>query len=195
MILKKKADILLITHSHYDHCSHADLNKIIKPGTNIVVTADAQSKVIRFNIPVKVEIIEKGAEIGFPGNIKVLGFPAYNIDKNFHSKEEGWIGYLIKVNGLVVYHAGDTDLIPEMQKLTGFSSGQTGEGKKLIALLPVGGRFTMNVEEAVEAAKLIKPWLAIPMHFGSIVGADDDAQEFVDLCKEEGIEARILERE
>ncbi|MHA1989300.1 MAG: MBL fold metallo-hydrolase [Promethearchaeota archaeon] len=193
--MKKKADILLITHSHYDHCSHADLNKIIKPGTNIVVTADAQSKVIRFNIPVKVEIIEKGAEIGFPGNIKVLGFPAYNIDKNFHSKEEGWIGYLIKVNGLVVYHAGDTDLIPEMQKLTGFSSGQTGEGKKLIALLPVGGRFTMNVEEAVEAAKLIKPWLAIPMHFGSIVGADDDAQEFVDLCKEEGIEARILERE
>jgi len=185
----EKADLILITHSHYDHCSVADMNKIIKEGTKIVVPADCQSKITRFNIPIEIQVIEPGQELIYE-DIKISTLPAYNIDKPFHSKDESWIGYLIKINGLLIYHAGDTDVIPEMQKLTGYQ-----RDKKFIALLPVGGRFTMNSEEAAEAAKIIKPFLAIPMHYGSFVGNNEDAQEFIQLCKEENIDAKILEKE
>lgn len=185
-----KADIILITHGHYDHCSLEDLRKVAKEGTRIFVTADAQSKITRFDIPVKIEIVEPGQEIDL-GEIKISTMPAYNIDKHFHSKDEGWIGYLIKMNDVIIYHSGDTDIIPEMQKLTGHKQ----PGKTFVSLLPVGGRFTMSADEAFEAAKIIKPSLAIPMHWGSIIGSEQDAKEFVDLCNEAGIEARILEKE
>jgi L-ascorbate metabolism protein UlaG (beta-lactamase superfamily) len=100
------------------------------------------------------------------------------------------VGYVIKLDDIIIYHAGDTDVIPEMQKLTGHKKN----GSEFIALLPIGGRFTMNVEEALEAAKIIKPNLAIPMHYGSLAGSKDDAEEFVKLCKDEGINAEILEQ-
>lgn len=186
----EKADLILLTHSHYDHCSIVDIDKIIKKGTKIILPADCQSKITRCNIPIDIQIVEPGQELNF-GGIHLCVLPAYNIDKPFHRKEDGWVGYLIKIGGTIVYHAGDTDVIPEMQKLTGYK--QTG--KKFIALLPVGGRFTMSVEEAVEAAKLIKPSLAVPMHYGSVVGTINDAKEFVDFCEEEGINAKILEKE
>ncbi len=183
----EKADIILITHSHYDHCSFEDINKIIQEGTRIVLPADCQSKITRFEIPIKMEIIEQGQEIDL-GDLKISAVPAYNIDKQFHPKDDAWLGYLIKMNDVLIYHAGDTDIIPEMQKLTGHRQ----EGKEFIALLPVGGRFTMSAEEAAEAANIIKPTLAIPMHYGSIVGTEKDAQEFVELCVEKGINAKIL---
>ncbi len=185
----EKADLILITHSHYDHCSVADLNKIVKEGTKILLPADCQSKITRFEVPIQIEVVEPGQEIEF-GDIRISTIPAYNVDKPFHAKEEAWMGYLIKINNILIYHAGDTDIIPEMQKLTGFKQ----EGKKFVALLPIGGRFTMSVEEAVEAAKLIKPSLAIPMHYGSIIGNENDADEFVKFCKGEGIEAIKLEK-
>jgi L-ascorbate metabolism protein UlaG (beta-lactamase superfamily) len=186
----EKADIILITHSHYDHCSIADIKKIIKEGTKIILPVDAQSKITRFEIPIKIEIIEPNQEIDL-NNVKIYSLPAYNIDKSFHPKEEGWLGYLIKMDNVLIYHAGDTDKIPEMQKLTGYNRSN----KNFIALLPVGGRFTMNAEEAADAAELIKPSIAIPMHYGSIVGSDDDAEEFRELCKEKGINVEILEKE
>ena len=185
----EKADLILITHSHYDHCSVADIKKIIKQGTKIILTADCQSKIARFDIPIKIDIIEPGRELMY-NNIKIAALPAYNTDKPFHSKDEGWVGYLIKIGNILIYHAGDTDLIPEMQKLTGYNH----EKNKFIALLPIGGRFTMSVEEAVEAVKLIKPFLAIPMHWGSVVGSEEDAKEFVELCNEAGIQTRILKK-
>ncbi|HTZ42044.1 MAG TPA: MBL fold metallo-hydrolase [Candidatus Omnitrophota bacterium] len=184
----EKADMILITHSHPDHCSIPDLNKIIKPNSRIVLTADCQSKIMKMNVPIKIEIAEPGNEFDF-GNIRILSTSAYNINKSFHPKGESWVGYVIKINGTTIYHAGDTDVIPEMQKLTGHKSGS-----EFVALLPIGGRFTMNVEEAFEAAKIIKPNLAIPMHWGGIVGSREDAEEFVRLCKEKGIEAVILEQ-
>jgi L-ascorbate metabolism protein UlaG (beta-lactamase superfamily) len=186
----EKADLILLTHSHYDHCSIADIDKIIKEGTKIIAPADCQSKIVRFNVPIKIEIIEPEREL-ILGRIKISTLPAYNTDKPFHPKEESWIGYLIKMNDVLIYHAGDTDIIPEMKKLTGYNQSD----KKFIALLPVGGRFTMSAEEAAEAAKIIKPSLAIPMHYGNIVGTDDDAEEFVQLCKEEGIDAEILKKD
>lgn len=186
----EKADLILITHSHYDHCSIADIKKIIKQRTKIFMTADCQSKIARFDVGIKMKIVEPGQEFVF-GNIKISTLPAYNIDKPFHAKDEFWVGYLIKINNVFIYHAGDTDVIPEMQKLTGYKQS----GNKFVALLPIGGRFTMSAEEAVEAAKLIKPWLAIPMHYGSIVGTEDDAKEFCELCEEENINCKILEKE
>ncbi|OGJ12959.1 hypothetical protein A3K62_00330 [Candidatus Pacearchaeota archaeon RBG_16_35_8] len=185
----EKADFILITHNHYDHCSVADIGKIIKEGTKIVLTPDCQSKITRFDIPIQMEIIEPGQELAF-GEIKISAIPAYNIDKHFHPKDEQGVGYILKNNGIIIYHAGDTDFIPEMQKLTGYKQPD----KEFIALLPVGGRFTMTFEEAVEAAKLIKPSLAVPMHYGSVVGTEDDAKEFVKLCKEAGINAEIIEK-
>lgn len=186
----EKADLILITHSHYDHCSVADLNKIIKEGTRIIAPVDCQSKLTKFDVPIKLEIIEPGQELDL-GDVEISTVPSYNIDKHFHPKEESWVGYLVKTNNVLIYHAGDTDVIPEMQKLTGYKHSD----REFIALLPVGGRFTMSAEEAVEAAKIIKPTLAVPMHWGSIVGSEDDAKEFVELCKEEGIKAEILEKE
>jgi len=185
----EKADIILITHSHYDHCSVADLGKIVKEGTKIVCPADCQSKITRFNVGIKIEIVEPGSEV-ISGDVKISAIPAYNIDKSFHPKEEGWVGFLIKMNDVLIYHAGDTDKISEMQRLTGFKQS----GKEFVALLPIGGRFTMTAEEAVEAAKLIKPDLAIPIHYGGVVGTPEDAKEFIELCKEEGINAVILEK-
>lgn len=186
----EKADLILLTHSHYDHCSVADINKILKEGTKLIITADCQSKINRFDIPIKVQIIEPNNELSYE-SVKISTIPAYNIDKPFHMENEFWVGYLIKIDNLIIYHAGDTDKIPEMQKLTGHKQ----PGTEFIALLPVGGRFTMSAEEAAEAAKLIKPSLAIPMHYGSIVGNEDDAKEFCELCKENGVNCRILEKE
>lgn len=185
----EKADLILITHSHYDHCSIADIQKIIKNGTKVVLTADSQSKITRLNFKTDLQIVEPDKELSL-GEIKISTLPSYNLSNSAHPKEEGWVGFLIKMENVLIYHAGDSDFIPEMQKLTGYSK----PAKKLIALLPVGGKFTMNPEEAFEAAKLIKPFLAIPMHYGSVIGDKKDAEEFVELCMKEGINAQILEK-
>ena len=182
-----KADIILLTHGHYDHCSVSDLNKIVKEGTRIFLTADSQSKIARFEVPIKMQLVSPGLEFDV-GNIKISTIPAYNVDKTFHQKEEGLVGYLVKLHDAVVYHAGDTDLIPEMQKLTGYN-------KNFVALLPVSGRYVMTAEEAHEAAKLIKPTVSIPMHWGAIVGSRDDAEEFKELCSQDGLNVEILEKE
>lgn len=186
-----EADIILITHSHYDHCSVADIEKIVKDGTVVILSADSQSKVTRIQKKLQMQILEPGDSLDL-GDIKVDALPAYNLKKDFHPKSEGWMGYVIKLGNVVVYHAGDTDLIPEMTKLTGYGK----KGNEFIALLPVGGKYTMNVDEAVEAAHAIKPTLAIPMHWGSGVAGDrKDAELFMHLCTAGGIQAKILEKE
>jgi len=181
-----KADIILITHGHYDHCSVKDIEKIIQEGTRILVTADAQSKIARFETPVRMEVVTVGEDYDF-GSVKVSTVPAYNTDKTFHTKEEGLVGYVVKTHGVIIYHAGDTDHIPEMEKLSGYN-------QNFIALLPVSGRYVMTAEEAAEAASVIKPTIAIPMHYGAIVGEKEDAEEFKELCEENSIRCEILEK-
>ncbi len=187
---KEPADIILITHSHYDHCSIADINRIAKDNTTVICTASCQSSITKIDKRINMQVIQPNESIKI-GNIKIQAVPAYNIAKPFHPKSEGWVGYVIEIGNAVIYHAGDTDCIKEMERLTGHGK----KGNQFTALLPVGGKFTMNAEEAAQAAGIIKPSLAIPMHYGSVAGTKQDAENFVKLCNAKGINARILERE
>ena len=156
-----KADIIFVTHPHYDHCSPEDIKKIAKEDTVIVTEKDSAKMLTG-----KVEIMKVGEEKTVKG-IKVKAVPAYNIGKTFHTKDKGWLGFVVEVEGVKIYHAGDTDFIPEMKDI-----------KTDIALLPVSGTYVMTADEAVSAALTIKPQIAIPMHYGSIVGSEKDAEKF-----------------
>ena len=156
-----KADIIFVTHPHYDHCSPEDIKKIAKEDT-IIVTEKDSAKMLTG----KIEIMKVGEEKTVKG-IKVKAVPAYNIGKTFHTKDKGWLGFVVEIEGVKIYHAGDTDFIPEMKDI-----------KTDIALLPVSGTYVMTADEAVEATLTIKPQIAIPMHYGSIVGSKKDAEKF-----------------
>ncbi|WP_419174343.1 MBL fold metallo-hydrolase [Desulfosediminicola sp.] len=158
------ADIILITHDHYDHCSPEDIAKIQDDST-IIVTEAASAKKLSGDI----RVMQPGDSLELNG-VTIEAVPAYNINKKFHPKKNNWLGFVITVGGCRIYHAGDTDLIDEMADL-----------KKIdIALLPVSGTYVMTAEEAVAAAMLIKPQVAIPMHYDSLVGTRDDAEQFAD---------------
>jgi L-ascorbate metabolism protein UlaG (beta-lactamase superfamily) len=157
------ADIILVSHEHFDHCSPEDIQKIQKASTVIVTEADSAKK-----LSGDVRVVRPGDKLTVSG-IPIEAVPAYNTNKNFHPKQNGWLGFIVTVEGVRIYHAGDTDLIPEM-----------GSVRADIALLPVSGTYVMTAEEAVEAAKTIKPELVIPMHYGAIVGSADDARRFSD---------------
>lgn len=182
-----KADVILITHSHSDHCSIADIERIVKNGTVIVVPPDCQSKITKLE-NVSMQIMIPGDEIDI--GLKVCAVPAYNVNKEFHPKSEEWNGYVLKFGNVIIYHAGDTDFIPEMQKLSGYGKA----GNEFVALLPIDGKYAMSVEEAVSAVGMIKPTIAIPMHYNSIAGKKEDAERFVKLCEDKGVKAEILEK-
>src|SRR3989344_5625498 len=141
----EKADIILITHTHFDHLSLEDIQKIRKEDTIILAPEDAREKLTGFQ-PVK-----PNQFLTIRG-IKIQTVPAYNLDKQFHPREKEWVGYIININGKKVYHAGDTDLIPEMEDF----------GDVDIAILPIGGTYTMDVTEAIQAVHVIEPKIAIP---------------------------------
>lgn len=184
-----KVDYIFITHSHYDHCSIKDIEKIARPDTVIVVPADVQSKITKIN-KINMQVIELGDEIEL-SKFKVLVVSAYNIDKKFHTKADGWVGYLFKFDKVIIYHTGDSDNIPEMQKLSGYGK----HGQEFVALLPVSGVTVMDSHEALDVAKLLNVDLAIPMHYGAgVVGTIKDAINFVELCKKEGIASQIMEK-
>ena len=165
-----KADLILITHSHYDHCSIGDIQKLVKPDTVIVTVPDCQSKLSTVLTKVAdVKLMEPGMQEEIMG-INIEAVPAYNIGKEFHPKENNWLGYIVTIGGKCIYHAGDTDLIPEMDGI-----------KADAAMLPIGGTYTMNAEEAAEAANKIGAEVSIPIHYGSIVGTKEDAERFKEL--------------
>jgi len=158
---KDRADIILITHEHFDHCSPDDVKKLQGPDTVIVTTADCARKLTG-----NIRTIRPGGTVTV-GKITVEAVPAYNTNKKFHPRDKGWVGYVFTVDGKRIYLAGDTDLIPEMKTI-----------KADIAILPVSGTYVMTAEEAVQAALIIHPQVAIPMHYGSIVGSASDAKKF-----------------
>ncbi len=174
---KDKADIILITHEHFDHCSPEDIKKLQKSDTVIVATSDCAEK-----LSGNVKTVQLGDKLKV-GDIEIETVPAYNTNKQFHPKDRGWLGYIFSAGGQRIYIAGDTDYIPEMKTF-----------KADIALIPVSGTYVMTAEEAVKAAIDIKPKIAIPMHYGSIVGSEDDAKRFAEELKGK-IEVVILQEE
>ena len=165
-----KADIVLITHSHDDHFSYYDLKRVCSDQTTIIVPKEVASKIKK--IPQKETIIVAPGDTVGINDIKIDAVPMYNIKKtNYHPKSKNWVGYLIHGNGITVYHAGDTERIPEMKNI-----------QCDIALLPLGQKYTMNsVEDAAESAKDVGAKLAIPIHYGLYEGTIKDAVKFKEL--------------
>ncbi len=175
---KDRADIILITHEHFDHCSPEDVAKIQTEDTVIVATPDCAGK-LRGNI----KTVRPGDTIEVKG-VRIEAVPAYNTNKQFHPKDRNWVGYIFTVDGKRIYIAGDTDYIPEMKTFRDID----------VALLPVSGTYVMTADEAVQAALDIKPKVAIPMHYGSIVGDRSDAERFASALKGK-IDVVILKEE
>ena len=165
---KEKADFILITHEHFDHFSIEDIDKLLKPSTIIVGPKKIKEALAKKEQKV-VSLLPK-EKINLKG-IEIEGVPAYNLGKNFHPKEKDNLGFIIKIKNVKIYHAGDTDFIPEIKDI-----------RVDVCLLPVGGTYTMDAREAAEAANTISPKIAIPMHWGSIVGSFKDAESFLKLC-------------
>lgn len=158
------ADIVLVTHDHYDHCSPEDIEKIRKKDTVVLSPKDSAGK-----------LKAKGVKPGDTVTIEEVGIkavPAYNLNKQFHPKGNNWVGYLVTMDGRTIYHPGDTDAIPEMEGL-----------KPDIAFFPVGGTYTMTAEEAANIASKMQPGIAVPIHYGDIVGSKRDAERFKGLCR------------
>ncbi len=172
------ADIILITHEHHDHCSPEDIKKIQGPKTVIISSPDCAAKLTG-----NVKTAKPGDRFSIDG-IEIEAVPAYNTNKNFHTKDRGWVGYIFKANNIRIYLAGDTDRIPEMKSFKNID----------VALLPVSGTYVMTADEAVNAALDIKPKVAVPMHYGSIVGSSSDAQKFANSLKGK-ISVAILDQE
>ncbi len=183
----EKASLVLVTHSHYDHCDPDKIRAVSGPETKVVCPPDCLEKLPGSEcIP-----ISPGKEIMVAG-IKVKAVPAYNTNKfkapgvPFHPKENNWVGYLFTLGQTTFYHAGDTDKIPEMKELA---------GKVDVAMLPVGGTYTMNLQEAVEAVSIIRPKVFIPMHYNTLPGLELKEQEIRKACENLNSKLVIMEVE
>ena len=182
---KEEADIVLITHEHFDHLSREDLKKVVGPQT-IAISMQKCSQELSILGLAEVKIVKAGDIFEVKG-VTIEAVESYNINKFkepglvFHPREDGNLGFVIDFGGVRVYHSGDTDDIPEMADI-----------KADIALLPVSGTYVMTPDEATKAVMKLEPKLAIPMHYGTIVGSEMDAQRFKDLAP---CDVQILERE
>lgn len=173
------ADYIFFTHSHYDHLSINDIKKVINNET-ILISPESCEVELKNNFPNNKLILVK------PNNkyeINELSFEttyAYNEIKEFHPKDNNWVGYLINIDDLTYYIAGDTDFVKELENITCD-----------IAFLPIGGKYTMNYKEAADMANKINAKIIVPTHYGSIIGSVDDAFRFKENVKTKNVEIQI----
>lgn len=164
------ADLVLVTHDHFDHLSPPDLTRICSATTEILVPKAAAARLA--GVPGKVRPVTAGEQL-LAADLRVEVVAAYNTNKKFHPRAAGYVGYVVTIDGERIYHAGDTDRIPEMKGLA-----------PDVALLPVGGTYTMTAREAAEAADDLGAKRVIPIHYGDIVGSAADARELKKLCRQ-----------
>lgn len=174
------ADLIFITHSHFDHYSEEDILKVKKQNTKIILTSDIVENAMKLGFD-RDNILEvepnKDYEID---NIEFSTIPAYNTNKQFHPKTNNWVGYIIDLDNIKYYIAGDTDITEENKKV-----------KCDVAFIPIGGTYTVTYEEAAELTNIIKPKVVVPIHYGSIVGSKEDAINFKKLL-DKNIECVII---
>ena len=164
------ADIVFITHDHFDHYSEEDIDKVINENTTIIIPEELLTKILRKGINKNAVItVESNKEYMVQG-IKFETIPAYNTNKTFHPKENDWVGYIITLDGIRYYIAGDTDITEENRKV-----------KCDVAFVPVGGTYTIDFKEAAQLINEIQPKIAVPIHYGSVVGTKQDATDFIKL--------------
>lgn len=176
------ADVVFITHSHYDHFSEEDILKVKKETTKIVVPEDLYNRSLELGFSEENIIVVKPNEEYEVIGINFKTIPAYNLNKNFHPKANNWVGYIITLDNVVYYIAGDTDITEENKKV-----------KCDVAFVPIGGTYTMTAKEAASLVNEINPKIAVPIHYGLIVGTKEDAEIFKDSL-DDNIECNILIR-
>jgi len=179
-----KADLILVTHGHYDHFSLQDVERLSHEDTWLVAPAAVAERTKGRVVSIAPgELLELEP---IPG-VDVAAVAAYNTSKRdtdgrlFHPREAGCVGFDLNVRGERLYHSGDTDVIPEMDSVVGVD----------VALLPVSGTYVMTAGEAAEAARRIQPRVAVPMHWGEHIGTRADAEAFAEKAP---VEVRILDR-
>ncbi len=173
------AEYIFITHSHYDHFSPEDIEKIKKPETKIITVASSEEEAEKIVGKDQVTVVKPNQEKTV-GTISFQTVPAYNRMKPFHPKKNEWVGYILELEGKHIYIAGDTDALPE---LAGISCN--------IALVPIGGTYTMTAKEAAKLINQMQPKKVIPTHYGLIVGNAKDAKEFQKLVQNIEVEIQI----
>ena len=164
------AKYVFVTHSHYDHLSIEDIEKVRNEDTIFFVTPDCKEKLLSIGVGEKRIVCVAPNEIYKFGKIEVNVIAAYNVDKEYHPKENNWVGYLIKIEGISYYIMGDTDRNEDNESI-----------KCDVLFVPIGGTYTMNYVEAANYTNLIKPKYVIPIHYNSIVGKKEDADQFAKL--------------
>ena len=174
------ADIIFITHSHYDHFSEEDILKVKKEGTKIVVTEDLYTRSLELGFNKGNILVVKPNEEYKVNGIEFKTVPAYNLNKNFHPKLNNWVGYIITLDGIVYYVAGDTDVTEENREV-----------KCDVAFVPIGGTYTMTAKEAAKLVNEINPKIAVPIHYNCIVGNKEDEEVFKSSVNE-NVNVKIL---
>lgn len=165
----KDADIVFITHDHFDHLSKEDLEKVCKEDTVVVVPESCADSAVDAGVPKTHLRTMNAGDVLELGGVSAEGVPAYNIKKEFHPKKNGWLGYVLTIDDTRIYIAGDTDDTAAVENV-----------KCDIAMVPIGGTYTMNAVEAASVVNKMKPKTVIPTHYGSVVGEIGDENKFME---------------
>lgn len=168
------ADVIFLTHDHYDHFSPEDFAKVTRENTPVVAPASIVNHLLDEGIAQERIVALKPGDYATVEGLAVEAVASYNIGKQFHPQENEWLGYVVTIDGTRCYVAGDTDINPDVQQV-----------KCDIAMIPVGGTYTTTAEEAAQLINQIRPAIAVPTHYGAITGTKQDGDTFASFVDSE----------